>query len=445
MCACKSALPSISLQRPLPLVYFIPWTVNMLEHDPRLAGLVAAVAAGGAVIFWLCRSDPREPPVISSGIPFVGHLINLLWEGAGYFSRLDTRYHLGLYTLPILGRKVYIVNSPQWAMAMHRCGGLHLNPIFLSALPQLGGLDKEAMSILQQNALNELGDGSGPLLETEAAIKAAFRHDADDLNGKFLQCYTPFINKLQSCMSDQTIPLWQWLRHAFSIASATVFYGPQAPFALEASLADDFWYFADRLTHVALVPSAVRGVAFRQTVQSHERVIEAMVKYFESEGERQASTIVQRRAQIDYRSGMTKKMHGRNEMSFLFAILINTVPVTFWLLSYAFSDQDLLRQLRAEVDNCVTSEPGKKTRILHVDRLKDYCSLLNSVMRETERFSATLNINRIVTEDTQIRNHGTGQSYLLKKGNLVTVAANAIHFQSEVVSSPCRPQSAAIE
>ena len=38
------------------------------------------------VHFDRARSDPREPPVVSSKIPFFGHIIGLLRYGSRYFE-----------------------------------------------------------------------------------------------------------------------------------------------------------------------------------------------------------------------------------------------------------------------------------------------------------------------------------------------------------------------
>ena len=54
--------------------------------------IVALAAVGGALIFldyfFGFKSDPKEPPVISPTIPWVGHIIGLARYGLKYFTKL---------------------------------------------------------------------------------------------------------------------------------------------------------------------------------------------------------------------------------------------------------------------------------------------------------------------------------------------------------------------
>jgi hypothetical protein len=44
------------------------------------------------------KRDPREPPLLPSGIPYVGHIIGMLTQGVSYFAKV--RYgNTGGYSL----------------------------------------------------------------------------------------------------------------------------------------------------------------------------------------------------------------------------------------------------------------------------------------------------------------------------------------------------------
>jgi hypothetical protein len=47
-----------------------------------LGGLLLLRNAGGPAL------DPREPPVLQSRIPFIGHIIGMVAEGTLYFKKL---------------------------------------------------------------------------------------------------------------------------------------------------------------------------------------------------------------------------------------------------------------------------------------------------------------------------------------------------------------------
>jgi hypothetical protein len=50
--------------------------------------LVGALTAIGFVLHRRYARDPREPPVVGSTIPVLGHIFGLLRFGVGYFAQL---------------------------------------------------------------------------------------------------------------------------------------------------------------------------------------------------------------------------------------------------------------------------------------------------------------------------------------------------------------------
>ena len=55
--------------------------------------LVMAMVAIGIIYLVLehflgISVDPKEPPLISSSIPYIGHVIGVLWNGSKYYSTL---------------------------------------------------------------------------------------------------------------------------------------------------------------------------------------------------------------------------------------------------------------------------------------------------------------------------------------------------------------------
>lgn len=48
--------------------------------------LLGLVAAAGYLAYRGSRHDSREPPMLSNGIPIVGHLLGMMWYGVGYWT-----------------------------------------------------------------------------------------------------------------------------------------------------------------------------------------------------------------------------------------------------------------------------------------------------------------------------------------------------------------------
>ena len=115
----------------------------------------------------------------------------------------------------------------------------------------------------------------------------------------------------------------------------------------------------------------------------------------------------------------------------LFGALLNTIPAAFWLISWIFEDENLLRDILAEVENCITiSQSASNKRTINATQLRTSCPLFVSAFRETLRLTGAVNVNRYVAEDTTVTNASTGETYLLKKDSVVQIASNVIHNRS---------------
>jgi hypothetical protein len=399
----------------------------------------ALVALAIAALFTVTLSsflglghDKREPPYIPTAIPFIGHLIHLLRERSDYLKCLNQKYHYGIYTIPILSLRNYVVNSPEWAVGVHRAHkGMSINKHFVQALRGLFFLDAPTMKIVEENMDDQRGDRSGLLPESQHLMWEALGPgpSLDEMISNFLTILTPQVNSLAK-EGPERVQIWDWVRHHFNVTSATAVWGPKHPLALDESAERDFWTVVDNTVGLLLTPFG--SYFLKEAYAARGRVIRAWEQYSEADGWEDGSRIAKRRAELCLeRYGLSKKNHGRFEVAILFAVLVNTVPSTFWLLSFVFADQALLAELRREVDACVQTDRDIK-KIISVGELRTRCAALNSAAREALRIAAPMNINRDVIEDTLVTNHSTGESYTLKKGGFVTFATNVIHNDPNV-------------
>lgn len=63
----------------------------VLENTPLLAATVAVIVAVATVLVqkWLSPTvDAREPPLVPPRIPVIGHIISMIREKAGFYTRL---------------------------------------------------------------------------------------------------------------------------------------------------------------------------------------------------------------------------------------------------------------------------------------------------------------------------------------------------------------------
>lgn len=377
-------------------------------------------------------NDPPEPPSLPSSILSFGHIIHLFREGAGYYTDLYRHYRQGIYTLDIFGFRLYMISSPDWVSIIYKSPQqISFNALVVPMMGKVFRFDEQSMEIMRVNMNDEKGDHSGVLHRTHDMIQQTMKPGPhlDELNRHFLQQLTPYVNGLARNNGAQNIKLWYWLRHHFSLASAAAIYGPDNPFAVDPALEQDFWDLEKNIGQLAMLPYP--SIFARKGVHARQRMCDGMIAYAENERWKQASRLAKNRAEVNLGHGLSTRMYGVGEVSMLFAVLANTVPSAFWLLSNVFADPQLLADVRAEVDRCVRQGEGN-SRIINVTKIKADCQLLFSTMRETLRTIAAMNTIRYVLQDTHVTNHSTGETYLLKKGGMVQIAANVIHSNPEI-------------
>jgi len=117
---------------------------------------------------------------------------------------------------------------------------------------------------------------------------------------------------------------------------------------------------------------------------------------------------------------------GRLEVGALIGVLLNTVPSLFYMLVHIYSDEALLRELRNELEACVSTELNKAktqhTRHLNVHAVKEKCALFHSVFHEVLRVHSLSATSRLVLKDTTLND-----TYLLKAGSVVQMPTSVIH------------------
>lgn len=118
----------------------------------------------------------------------------------------------------------------------------------------------------------------------------------------------------------------------------------------------------------------------------------------------------------------------RFEIGDLIGVLVNATPTFFWSVLHIYSDCELLRDLREEVDialiKAFSAEDAQPQVQLGIDvsTLQDKCPLLSSTFREVLRHHTHHAVCRWVTEDTLLAG-----KYLLTKDSVVQVPGGVAH------------------
>jgi hypothetical protein len=223
----------------------------------------------------------------------------------------------------------------------------------------------------------------------------------------------------------QQINLYEWMRRTFSMTNMLALYGAKHIFVTHPDLLDTFWEFeADMVPLMAnFFPSilAPKGHAAR------ERIKTAMVEYMEHGYYKEASKVIQGRVRINTGKGLSIRQAGQVELGVMFGVMGNAMPTSFWLLSRLFTNPTFFTDVRHELEASDLVRVDGVCRIINISKLKTRCPSLVSAFRECLRFYASNSSVRQIREDTMI-----ADKYLLKKGYIVQVAGEAMHWDPKI-------------
>lgn len=133
--------------------------------------LFVGVAVAYITIHWLSTRplDPREPPIVTLMIPYLGAPLGMLLYGGRHMKDIGTRNrNLPIFTLPVPGSRLYIVTDPSMAAAVQRSSRLlSFTPIIPEVTERILGLDKATKAIASKNLDPGPGEEKGFLAEIQ--------------------------------------------------------------------------------------------------------------------------------------------------------------------------------------------------------------------------------------------------------------------------------------
>ncbi|KAI0870924.1 cytochrome P450 [Hypoxylon argillaceum] len=404
---------------------------------PPIAMYFVTLLAGYALLYQYStqKLDSREPPIIASRIPFVGHILGMALRGGKYIKSLGTQNkHLPIFTLPVPRSRIYIVTEPSLAAAVQRASKvLSFTPIIPEVTERVLGLDKATVDITRKNLDPGPGDERGFLADIQDMVYAFFG-PGSYLNEISLDAAQAMKNEVHAFAVSQEaqstpkrpIHLLNWVRHLVTTSTAKYFYGTQNPIALDPKLEEHFWNFDHGLG--GLLINVLPSITASKAYKGRELLVKALEKYLENGYYKTGSKIVQKRVEIALHHGWTLRATARSELSFLFAGIVNATTSTFWILLQIFADPQLLSLVREEVTQILRKEnpsdkaEGQGNYKISITDLKDRCPMLVAVYRECLRLGSDTYSTRMVKENTLLVDR-----YFLRKGAVVQIAGGVIH------------------
>ncbi|KAF1966571.1 cytochrome P450 [Bimuria novae-zelandiae CBS 107.79] len=373
---------------------------------------------------WLrAHPDPREPPVLHPRVPFIGHIIGLLTEGANYYKITSTRSRHPIYALPMLSSQTYVVTSPHLANYIQRASStLLFEPIILPVTQRMVGFSKSTLEIFRDAEAKKAGKPS--FMDRMHNLLYSLMGPAEiRYQGKIV---LDQISQRLHARSDGEMPLFEWCRELFSEVTAYAFYGPENPFELYPGISKEFWVWEEDM--IGVMASPIGQVTHRKAYLAREKVVQKLTEYLEKGRGQAASPVIQARIRLHLDAGVPIEDTARSEFGMLFGTLINGSITVFWLLNHVLSRPQLVEELRAEIaKSALRIDQSTKTTSISFEALRSACPILNSVLRETLRVTAPMTSARFVTEDTVL-----ADTYLLRANSVVQIAGGVLHQDEEV-------------
>jgi cytochrome P450 len=167
----------------------------------------------------------------------------------------------------------------------------------------------------------------------------------------------------------------------------------------------------------------------RKAFYGRAAVNEAFQKYYADGLEKNASELIRGRAEAGRKYGLTERDMADFEIAVLFTATTNTIPSSFWFLSYIVSSPSLVAEIRSEVSQIVTRKrvDGTDTLEMDITGFQKKCPLLCSAWEETLRLVDSASSARMVVQDTML-----ADKYLLKAGSVVQMPSGVTHNSPDI-------------
>ncbi|KAJ0313153.1 hypothetical protein COL516b_000080 [Colletotrichum fioriniae] len=389
---------------------------SILGLDNGFVPSVALLTAIPAMLYlaYLIRSpvtmDAKEPPLLRPTVPFIGHIIGIFQHSWEYLDLAYAKYKAPMFTLPMLGGKMYVITEPELAQAALRNRSLSFDPFLRDLIKGMAGASAQTMTSWDDPAFY------GPWVKSIYGGMAG-----QSLLGLNISAVRGIATALNEIGDDVEVAnLYKWNRELFTLASTDSLYGSKNPLRVDKKLIEAYWDYEEDVNKLmmGILPSLIAPKGYRGQALFQE----AFKSFFDSqlhEGE-DVPSLVKDRRRLSISFDMTSAEAAKIELIFLHGAISNTFPAFYWFFTRVFSQPELLSRLREEVQSVIEEKrrdivDGKEKRVfvLHIEKLEEKCPLLMSCFRETHRLYAAGILARKVMADTTISDGK--MSFVVKK------------------------------
>jgi cytochrome P450 len=180
-----------------------------------------------------------------------------------------------------------------------------------------------------------------------------------------------------------------------------------------------------------LLPTIIAPKAYR----GRAAIKEVFRKYYENHYELTGSTLIRAHLACAQKWGFSADDIANFEISTLFLATTNSVPTSFWQLSYILSSPSLLHEIQKEVEGIVKrerKEDGTEEAVMDIALFQSHCPLLVATFHETLRLIDATTSVRAVVEPTTLTSSGSSSTFTLKSPSVIQLPSGITHTSPSI-------------
>ncbi|KAM3455943.1 hypothetical protein MY3296_002062 [Beauveria thailandica] len=347
----------------------------------------------------------REPPTISSQIPYFGHVFEMIKSDfQEYFGRLSISQATPISTAWLATQRIYVMDASDTEMTklFAKAPGLSLTAAFwigfggylrFNKASHQGMMTpdkhpfKKELSRLLRDELSTIGKVQAHLARVQDKINEAWQQTVPD--------------------ASNTVKLADWVSNNIAMSLGSVIWGEKGPY-------DDIKFRQS----LRIMLSGLRNLYHpftiflprsfsraRDDVRAGLSTLDAPRSIDEKKLDYQDLSFIGKVKVLLQKHSIPQA--GWNDFSFslIMGVFPNLINITTWALWHLVADDKLMDAIRAEVYSLAeptdVSTPGSQRLVVDMSRVRDSCPLLMSFWYELLRlYAANSNITRLVTQDS---------------------------------------------
>jgi len=197
--------------------------------------VVAAVLVGTYVFLRALlhlTQDPREPPSIANGIPFISPILGMTSRKAKFYTEMRDKYKLPIYTLRMPGSRIYVVNSTSLIPVVQRQHrALSFTALEANISKDVIGVNAATQAIIGRDVNKDEGYLMSFPKYIHSAVSAGPHLDA--MNRRSVEVLADSLDKhakSSAANGGLNIKMFHWIRHELLMATTEGVYGPKNPY-----------------------------------------------------------------------------------------------------------------------------------------------------------------------------------------------------------------------